>query len=146
MCDQVPTTRGRRLFNGQIGYTFHHQKSYVVPTLGQPYQPNVGWTLACQLRRSTNHADHVPTLDQRLVADWEIGMWSITNFIIHSTWVYLFWMGFMLFNHFLIICFFNFVYLSFHNVFNLFVMLSPIISNNIYNAIVQGSLSKINPF
>ena len=25
-----------------IGYTFHHQKSYVVPTLGQPYQPN-GW-------------------------------------------------------------------------------------------------------
>jgi hypothetical protein len=25
-----------------IGYTFHHQKSYVMPTLGQPYQPN-GW-------------------------------------------------------------------------------------------------------
>jgi hypothetical protein len=33
---------------------------------------NVGRTLACQLRRSTNHADHVPTLDQRLVADWVI--------------------------------------------------------------------------
>ena len=44
------------------------------------------------------------------------------------------------------IFFFNFVYLSFHNVFNLFVMLSPIISNNMYNAIVQGSLSKINPY
>jgi hypothetical protein len=71
-------------------------------------------------------------------------MWSITNFIIHSTWVYLFWMGFMLFNYFLIFFFFNFFYLSFHNVFNLFVMLSPIISNNIYNAIVQESLSKIN--
>jgi hypothetical protein len=28
--------------SGYVGYTFHHQKSYVVPTLGQPYQPN-GW-------------------------------------------------------------------------------------------------------
>ena len=45
-----------------------------------------------------------------------------------------------------IVFIFNFVYLSFHNVFNLFVMLSPINSNNIYNAIVQGSMYKINRF
>ena len=78
MCDQVPTPGRRHVADGWsmvrsqrwlIGYTFHHQKSYVVPTLGQRW-PNVGRTLACQLRRSTNHADHVPTLDQRLVADW----------------------------------------------------------------------------
>ena len=77
MCDQVPTPGRRHVADGWsmvrsqrwlIGYTFHHQKSYIVPTLGQRW-PNVGRTLACQLRRSTNHADHVPTLDQRLVAD-----------------------------------------------------------------------------
>ena len=51
MCDQVPTPGRRHVADGWsmvrsqrwlIGYTFHHQKSYVVPTLGQPYQPN-GW-------------------------------------------------------------------------------------------------------
>jgi hypothetical protein len=51
MCDQVPTPGRRHVDDGWsmvrskrwlIGYTFHHQKSYVVPTLGQPYQPN-GW-------------------------------------------------------------------------------------------------------
>ena len=85
LCDQVPTPGRRHVADGWsmvrsqrwlIGYTFHHQKSYVVPTistqrLGCSRWPNVGRTLACQLRRSTNHADHVPTLDQSLVADWE---------------------------------------------------------------------------
>jgi hypothetical protein len=84
MCDQVPTPGRRHVADGWsmvrsqlwlIGYTFHHQKSYVVPTLGKSYQPN-GWVAHIgptwgELRRSTNHADHVPTLDQRLVADWE---------------------------------------------------------------------------
>jgi hypothetical protein len=51
MCDQVPTPGRRHVADGWsmvrsqrwlIGYTFHHQKPYVVPTLGQPYQPN-GW-------------------------------------------------------------------------------------------------------
>ena len=51
MCDQVPTPGRRHVADGWsmvrsqrwlIGCTFHHQKSYVVPTLGQPYQPN-GW-------------------------------------------------------------------------------------------------------
>ena len=85
MCDGGPTTRGRRLVNGQIptlanrlhispskiirlaniGPTISHQR------LGCSRWPNVGRTLACQLRRSTNHADHVPTLDQRLVAEWD---------------------------------------------------------------------------
>ena len=76
MCNQVPTPGRRHVADGWsmvrshrwlIGYTFHHQKSYVVPTLGQPYQPNMGRTLACQLRRSTNHTDHVPTLDQHWI-------------------------------------------------------------------------------
>ena len=49
MCDQVPTPGRRHVADGWsmvrsqrwlIGYTFHHQKSYVVPTLGQPYQSN----------------------------------------------------------------------------------------------------------
>jgi hypothetical protein len=45
-----------------------------IPTqrLGCSRWPNLGRTLSCQLRRSTNHANHVPTLDQRLVADWVI--------------------------------------------------------------------------
>jgi hypothetical protein len=43
-----------------IGYTFHHQKSYVVPTLGQPYQPN-GWVA------------HVgPTWDERWHANCDV--------------------------------------------------------------------------
>ena len=84
MCDQVPTTRGRRLVNGQIptlANRLHISPSKIIlcanigPTistqwLGCSRWPNVGRTLACQLRCSTNHADHVPTLDQRLVADW----------------------------------------------------------------------------
>ena len=70
MCDQVPTPGRRHVADGWsmvrsqrwlIGYTFHHLKSYVVPTLGQPYQPNdwvvhVGstwgerWHANCDLR------------------------------------------------------------------------------------------------
>ena len=82
--DAGPTTRGRRLVNGQIptlANRLHISPSKIIrranigPTmstqrLGCSRWPNVGRTLACQLRRSTNHADHVPTLDQRLVADW----------------------------------------------------------------------------
>ena len=41
-----------------------HWANHINPTVGL-------LTLACQLRRSTNHVNHVPTLDQRLVADWE---------------------------------------------------------------------------
>ena len=89
MCDQYrrrPTTRGRRLVNGQIptlANRLHISPSKILrranigPTistqrLGCSRWPDVGRTLACQLRRSTNHADHVPTLDQGLVADWEV--------------------------------------------------------------------------
>ena len=82
--DAGPTTRGRRLVNGQIpmlANRLHISPSKIIrcanigPTistqwLGCSRWPNVGRTLACQLRCSTNHADHVPTLDQRLVADW----------------------------------------------------------------------------
>ena len=82
--DAGPTTRGRRLVNGQIptlANRLHISPSKIIrranigPTmstqrLGCSRWPNVGRTLACQLRRSTNHADHVPTLDQCLVADW----------------------------------------------------------------------------
>ena len=85
MCDQVPTP-GRRLVNGQIqtlANRLHISPSKIIrranigPTistqrLGCSRWPNVGRTLACQLRRSTNHVDHVPTLDQRLVPDWDI--------------------------------------------------------------------------
>jgi hypothetical protein len=83
--DAGPTTRDRRLVNGQIptlANRLHISPSKIIrranigPTistqqLGCSRWPNVGRTLICQLRRSTNHADHVPTLDQRLVADWE---------------------------------------------------------------------------
>jgi hypothetical protein len=83
--DAGPTTRGRRLVNGQIqtlANRLHISPSKIIsrtnigPTistqrLGCSRWPNVGRTLACQLRRSTNHANHVPTLDQRLVADWD---------------------------------------------------------------------------
>jgi DNA-binding MurR/RpiR family transcriptional regulator len=85
MCDQVPTP-GRRLVNGQIqtlANRLHISPSKIIrranigPTistqrLGCSRWPNLGRTLACQLRRSTNHANHVPTLDQRLVADWDV--------------------------------------------------------------------------
>ena len=72
MCDQVPTTRGRRLVNGQIGYTFHHQKSYVVPTLGQPYQPNgwvahVGPTWAERWHANCDVPPTMPTMYQRWI-------------------------------------------------------------------------------
>ena len=72
MCDAGPTTRGRRLVNGQI------------PTLANrlPISPSkiirradIGPTISTQrlgCSRWPNHADHVPTLDQRLVADWDI--------------------------------------------------------------------------
>ena len=93
MCDQVPTTRGRRLVNGQIptlANRLHISPSKIIrranigPTistqrLGCSRWPNVGRTLACQLRRSTNHADHVPTLDKRLVADWAITLFNDLN-------------------------------------------------------------------
>jgi hypothetical protein len=82
--DAGPTTRGRRLVNGQIqtlANRLHISPSNIIrranigpnistQRLGCSRWPNVGRTLACQLRRSTNHANHVPTLDQRLVADW----------------------------------------------------------------------------
>ena len=84
--DAGPTTPGRRLVNGQIptlANRLHISPSKIIrranigPTistqrLGCSRWPSVGRTLACQLRRSTNHADHVPTLDQRFVADWDI--------------------------------------------------------------------------
>ena len=83
--DAGPTTRDRRLVYGQIptlANRLHISPSKIIcrvkigPTIstqrgGCSRRPNVGRTLACQLRRSTNHADHVPTLDQRLVADWD---------------------------------------------------------------------------
>ena len=83
--DAGPTTRGRRLVNGQIqtlANRLHISPSNIIrranigpnistQRLGCSRWPNVGRTLACQLRRSTNHANHVPTLDQRLVADWD---------------------------------------------------------------------------
>ena len=83
MCDQVPTPGRRHVADGWsmvrsqrwlIGYTFHHQKSYVVPTLGQPYQPN-GWVAHVDPtwdERWHANCDVRPTLDQRLVADWVI--------------------------------------------------------------------------
>jgi hypothetical protein len=51
--------------------------TWATQPLGWYGWPNVGttydfWWWKCQLRRSTNHTDHVPTLDQRLVADWVV--------------------------------------------------------------------------
>ena len=84
--DAGPTTRGRRLVNGQIqtlANRLHISPSKIIrranigPTIsteriGCSRWPNVGRTLACQLWRSTNHANHVPTLDHRLVAHWDM--------------------------------------------------------------------------
>jgi hypothetical protein len=78
------TDAGPTLVNGQIqtlANRLHISPSNIIrrvnigPTistqrLGCSLCLNVGRTLACQLRRPTNHANHVPTLDQRLVADW----------------------------------------------------------------------------
>ena len=81
MCDQVPTPGRRHVADGWsmvrsqrwlIGYTFHHQKSYVVPTLGQPYQPN-GWVAhVCPTSGERWHANcdvrpTMPTMYQRWV-------------------------------------------------------------------------------
>jgi hypothetical protein len=57
-----------------IGYTFHHKKSYVLPTLGQPYQPN-GWVAHVGPtwgERWHANCDVRPTMYQRLLADWDI--------------------------------------------------------------------------
>ena len=62
--DRLHISPSKIIRRASIGQTISSQR------LGCSRLPNVGRTLACQLRRLTNHADHVPTLGQRLVADW----------------------------------------------------------------------------
>lgn len=103
--DAGPTTRGRRLVNGQIptlANRLHISPSKIIrranigPTisterLGCSRWPNVGRTLACQLRRSTNHADHVPTLDQRLVADWVTPFMTLNLYLVLAQYDSMLW-------------------------------------------------------
>ena len=81
MCDQVPTPGRRHVADGWsmvrsqrwlIGYTFHHQKSYVVPTLGQPYQPSdwvahVGPTWGERWHANCDVRPTMPTMYQRWI-------------------------------------------------------------------------------
>ena len=81
MCDQVPTPGRRHVNDGWsmvrsqrwlIGYTFHHQESYVVPTLGQPYQPNgwvahVGPTWGERWHANCDVRPTMPTMNQRWI-------------------------------------------------------------------------------
>ena len=81
MCDQVPTPGRRHVADGWsmvrsqrwlIGYTFHHQKLYVVPTLGQPYQPNrwaahVGPTWGERWHANCDVRPAMPTMYQRWI-------------------------------------------------------------------------------
>jgi hypothetical protein len=73
MCDQVPTPGRRHVADGWsmvrsqrwlIGYTFLHQKSYVVPTLGQPYHINPTVGLLTLAQRGANVGMPTATFDQ----------------------------------------------------------------------------------
>ena len=73
MCDQVPTPGRRHVADGWsmvrsqrwlIGYTFLHQQSYVVPTLGQPYHINPTVGLLTLAQRGANVGMPTATFDQ----------------------------------------------------------------------------------
>ena len=81
MGDQVTTPGRRHVADGWsivgsqrwlIGYPSHHQKAYVVPTLGQRYQPN-GWVAHVGPALGERwHANHdvrptIPTMYQRRI-------------------------------------------------------------------------------